>query len=297
MNMQSWLFDDESDELLLRPLSHGSLLGTGPPVPKYFSNAMDAHVALETIQNLFYNQIVSTSIRNRGELQEGFEDHINEIRILDKRLRMWSASFKHVKTVARDPLSEAMMLAKYHTALIWAQEWALTSLIKSYLSFQQLQGERSDTITSNCCEVEQTKQIYSLLNSIFVLSVPSKSCKTNEIVKNTESTNRRKLMIKQSVVPHLYGQLARGRDLTLFTKVQVFFRSYNALQDEHKQIKVEIVLQIISLLIEVGKQETQLLSPMEKQHHHQRIGPVVEDIDSKRELTRLFQVFGAHGEL
>lgn len=278
ISLQATLFDDRLPSAYLNDSEPEDMttMTYGPMITIQFQNAIEAQHALETIQSRFFRFIVvnrkpdchapppSVSITTIDQ-NHHFPTFVHtEITLLAKQVAFWRSSFQEIlDTSSYNQPNGAKGPVRYHTALLFAQHWTLSALVRS--SMQLLNGQKPWSPRLNA----HAGRVLSLLRSNFVFPTP-------QATEEEEEEELEKIICKPFATPPLYLELAQQRDFAVQAK------AIELLTDTLNHEDMTNVLLVLNLLMAIGRKESHPF------YNHQ--GYAGDLVAAQRELERLVQV-------
>lgn len=217
-----------------------------PIIANKFQNAIQAQMVLETIQSRFFRFIVmnrkpachAPPLSSSFNITVADDNHQlppfvhTEIVTLEKNVAFWRSSFQEVLDMSSpNQPSGVRGPVRYHTALLYAQYWTLSALIRS--SMRLLHGQRPSTPETNA----HAGRVLSLL-------------KTNFIFPSAQAMRKEKTICKPSATPELYLELAQQREFAMQSK------AIEMLTDTLNHEDMTNVLRVLDLLMVIGRKES-----------------------------------------
>jgi hypothetical protein len=277
ISLQATLFDDmlPSSYLNDSETEYTTTMIFGPMIANQFQNAIEAQHALETVQSRFFRFIVvnrkpdchapppSLPVTTTDENNHFPPFVYTEITTLEKQVAFWRSSFRDILgTSSYIQPSGARGPVRYHTALLYAQHWTLSTLVRS--SMQLLNGRQPSSPELNA----HAGRVLSLLKTNFIFPTPQADTK--------EEAQLEKIICKPSATPQLYLELAQQRDFAMQSKaIELLTNTLN-----HEDMAN--VLRILNLLMAIGRKESH---PFYNSQDHTK-----DLVAAQRELERLVQV-------
>jgi hypothetical protein len=262
MNLQARLFDDSLPPLPFVGPSEDSMQ-CAPRVPEQFNNLVQAQLVLEILQKRLFQFVVSSNQYQSLPADEVPLSVATEEAALKTEITLWRSSFNEIMGKANSACSEFGTLVRNHIVLLAVQQWTMSIVIQDGL---QIHGASPDLTSS-------TEKICSLLKSHFLYTV-------QEAAQNVTQS---RFISKAGVVPYIYVQLVKYRDRDLQSKALSLLAASQSCEGRLGQ-NMKMVVQIIELLIAIGKQESQPL----------HLSDPVEHVHNTGNLERLFGLCGVH---
>lgn len=277
ISLQATLFDDRLPSAYLTDSEPEDMMTMtyGPMITIQFQNAIEAQHALETIQSRFFQFIVvsrkpdchtpppSLSITTTDQNHHFPTFVYTEITLLLKQVAFWRSSFQEIlDTSSYNQPNDPKGLVRHHSALLFAQHWTLSALVRS--SMQLLNGQKPSSPRFNA----HAGRVLALLRSNFVLPT---SQATEEVEEELE-----KITCKPSATPPLYLELAQQRDFAVQSK------AIELLTDTLNHEDTTNVLRVLNLLLAIGRKESHPF-------YNQQVCPG-DMVAAQGELERLVQV-------
>jgi hypothetical protein len=275
ISLQATLFDDRLPSAYLNDSEPEDMttMTYGPMITIQFQNAIEAQHALETIQSRFFRFIFvnrkpdcyapppSLSVTTTDQNHHFPTFVYTEITLLAKQVAFWRSSFQEIlDTSSYNQPNGPKGLVRHHTALLFAQHWTLSALVRS--SMQLLNGQKPSSPRLNA----HAGRVLALLRSNFVL--PTSHA--------TEEEEPEKIICKPSTTPPLYLELAQQRDFAVQSK------AIELLTDTLNHEYMTNLLRVLNLLLAIGRKESH---PFYNQQ-----GYPGDMVAAQGELERLVQV-------
>ncbi|RAO67192.1 uncharacterized protein BHQ10_003204 [Talaromyces amestolkiae] len=247
ISLQATLFDDilPSSYLNDNETEDTTTMTYGPMIANQFRNAIEAQIALETIQSRFFRFIVVNRrpesldfpSSSPSEITVADDSHHppfvhTEIAMLKKQVAFWRSSFQEILDMSSSTQpSGTKGPVRYHTALLYAQHWTLSDLIRS--SQRILHGQQPSSPELN----NHAGRVLSLLENNFILPSP-------------QATSTERIICKPSAMPQLYLELAQQRDSAMQSK------AIELLTDTLSHEDMTNVLCVLNTLMAIGRKES-----------------------------------------
>jgi hypothetical protein len=250
ISLQATLFDDilPSSYLNDNEAEDTTTMTYGPMIANQFRNAIEAQIALETIQSRFFQFIVvnrkhdchtppSSSTFTTTDNDHQFPPFVyTEIAMLEKQVAFWRVSFQEIlDTSSYNQPSSANGPVRYHTALLYAQHWTLSALTRS--SMRLLHGQQPPSPELNA----HAGRVLSSLKTNFIFPASQ---------AEIEEEQPEKIICKPSATPELYLELAQQRDFAMQSK------AIKLLTDTLNHEDMTNVLHVLNLLMAIGRKES-----------------------------------------